>query len=77
MTTTTTTATDFPARYYSAAQVAEITGLSAWCINEACREGNIRGAFKRKPTTGSPWVIPGQGAQRYFDEIRGIRRQGL
>lgn len=69
-----TTERGFARAWYAAAQVAKLTGLSTWCINEACRAGNIKGAYKRKPYSGSPWIIPGASAQRYFDEIRGLVR---
>lgn len=73
----TITRTDFPKRWYGIAQVCEITGLSDFVVREALLKGRIKGAFKAKPKGASPWRIPGEGAQEWFDVVRGLKRDDI
>jgi hypothetical protein len=77
MQTTETKRVDFPARVYTAAKVSEITGVSQFAVAEACRNGDIPGAYRKSLRGSSPWLIPGEAAQKWFDVMRGIVRDDL
>jgi hypothetical protein len=68
---------DFPKRWYTLDEVAEITGQGKDAVRDALTKGRIQGAYRKSLRGSSPWTIPGQGAQEWFDVIRGIRRDRI
>lgn len=60
-------------RVYTTREVAEIEGLSATAVSEACKEGRFPGAYRTGTVKGS-WRIP-ESAIRAYREAQSAASQ--
>lgn len=64
-------------KWLSIEEVMDETGLTYAIVRNACKFGDIAGAFRPSLSGSSRWRIPAQGAQDWFDEMRGIKSISL
>lgn len=57
-------------------QVARRLGISGQTVRRHCETGILKGAYRKAPVTGSPWVIPETAVMLYEANRKNMNGNG-